>query len=145
MQLNEIRVIANCKLLKAAEKGDHKAIRGLAKCPNVDINIADFKGKTPLFVASMMNHVEAVNELLAVSNIDPNKGRTSDHKTPFSISAENGYFLVMKHLLNHRAINVNKGWEFGNWPSLKYAGFAPLRNSQFDTIGVPYDGKVIIV
>ena len=44
----------------ASNMDDHKAIRGLAKCPNTNINIADFKGRTPLYLASMMNNLKAV-------------------------------------------------------------------------------------
>ena len=137
-------VIANNKLLRAAEIGDHRAIRGLAKCPNANINIADFKGRTPLYLASMMNNLKAVKELLAVPKIDPNKGRTSDGITPFSIASEKGYFEVMQLLLNHRRVNVNEGWMFYNWPSLKEEEVDTWSNSKNDTARLSYEGKIFI-
>ena len=110
-------VDTNDKLLRTAEIGDHKAIRGLAECPNANINIADVKGRTPLYLASMVNNLKAVKELLTVTGIDPNKGRNLDGKTPLSVSSEKGHNEVIVHLLNNSLVNVNEGWVFDNWPS----------------------------
>ena len=135
---------ANDKLITAAEMGDHKAIRGLAQCPTAKINIKDFKGRTPLYLASMMNNLKAVGELLAVTSIDPNKGRNLDEKTPFSISSENGHFKVMEQLLNHSKVNVNKGWVFDNWPSHVEKATELSNNSAQDISGSYYEGGVFL-
>ena len=135
-------VASNDKLLRAAEIGDHKAIRGIAKCPDANINIADFKGRTPLYLASLMNNLKAVEELLAVPQIDPNTGRSSDGKTPFSISSERGYFDVMELLLNHSRINVNEGWVFDSWPSLKEEEIAHWNSTLHYTSRISFKGYI---
>ena len=137
-------VASNDKLLKSAEIGDHKAIRGIAKCPNSNINVADTKGRTPLYIAAMLNNLHAVKEILAVTTLEPNKGRAIDGKTPFSIASENGYFDAMELLLNHSTVNVNEGWMFDSWPSLKDEKIASLNNSKCDTSGIPYEGNISI-
>ena len=141
MEVHTCCVATNDKLIKAAEIGDHKAIRGLAKCPNSDINTADFKGRTPLYLASMLNNLKAVKEILSVHKLEPNKGRNLDGKTPFSISSEKSYSKVMELLLNHSTVNVNEGWRVDNWQSLKDVNSAPFNNSKHDS---SFMGKIFI-
>ena len=135
-------VDASNKLMRASNVDNYKAIRGLAKCPNININIADYKGRTPLYLASMMNNLKAVKELLTLAGIDTNKGRSLDAKTPFSVSSENGHGIVMQYLLNHTMVNVNVGWELDNWPSHIDEVVAPLRNSIFGSSGISFEGGI---
>ena len=136
-------VDTNNKLLRAAEIGDHKALRGLAQCPNANINIAGSKGRTPLYLASMNNNLKAVKELLAVASIDPNKGRNSDGKTPIAVSSENGHFEVMECLIDHTKLNVNEGWVNDNWPSHVDEEVTLFNNSVHYTTGISFDGDIL--
>ena len=108
----------NNELLRAAQSGNHRAIKGLGQCPNVDINTNDIKGRTSLYFASWRGHAKAVRELLNVPQIDVNKGRYLDGKSALSIAAEKGHFEVMRLLIHNNHVNMNGGWFFDSWPSL---------------------------
>ena len=55
----------NLSLLGAAGEGDYRALRGLLQCPGSksNINTVNIKGPSPLYIASMMGHIQAVNVL----------------------------------------------------------------------------------
>ena len=144
-ETNTCCISTNDKLLKAAEMGFHKDIKGLAKCPNANINIADFKGRRPLYLASVMHKTEAVKALLTVPQIDPNKGTTTYGKTPFSISSEKGYDDVMELLLNNSKVNVNEGWMFDSWSSFKKDKVHGFSNIQNHTSALSRKGKNFIL
>ena len=102
-------------LLKIAKLGDYKGIRGLAKCPNADINKQDVKGRTGLYLASLMGHFHAVREYLVLPNIDVNKGTTLTGETAYSMASEKSNFDVMMILSQHKNADVNKGWLSDAW------------------------------
>ena len=83
-------VNVNEGLIIAAITGDHRAIRGLGQCPNADINTIDAKGRTPLYLASLLGHAKATEEILNQENVSFNKGREIDGLTPFSVRFFNG-------------------------------------------------------
>ena len=95
--------------------GDYKGIRGLAKCPNADINKQDVKGRTGLYLASWMGHFHAVREYLALPNIDTNKGTKLTGETAYSIASKKSNFDVMVILSQHENVDVNKGWLSDSW------------------------------
>ena len=118
---------ANQVLLRSAESNDYRAIRGLSQCPEADINIRDDKGRTPLYLASMKGHTQAVGELLNNIHIDVNLGRGLDGLSPFSIAAHKGNFEVMTVLLTkgqmvlakeNQRLDVNMGWFEKRWTAL---------------------------
>ena len=113
-------------MLRAAKIGDDRAIKGLGQCPNVDINGYDQRGRTSLYLSSWMGHSMAVKMMLEVPNIDANKGRYLDGKTPMAIAAEKGHFEVMKLLIQSNFVDMSRGWFFDIWPSL-------LKEIMFDT------------
>ena len=102
-------------LLKIAKLGDYKGIRGLAKCPNADINKQDVKGRTGLFMASWMGHFHAVREFLVLPNIDVNKGTLLTGETAYSIASKKSNFDVMVILSQHENVDVNIGWYSDDW------------------------------
>ena len=55
----------NLSLLGAAGEGDYRALRGLLQCPGSksNINTVNIKCQSPLYIASMMGHIQAVNDL----------------------------------------------------------------------------------
>ena len=110
----------NKGLLTAAIVGDHRAIRGLGQCPDADINVVDSKGRTPLYLASLLGHVKAIEEILNLENISYNRGRDIDGMTPFAIAAKKGYKEIMTLLTNYpnkKDEDVNKGWQSDEWTS----------------------------
>lgn len=112
-------------LLKAAESGDHRAIKGLGQCPNADINTVDAKGRTPLYLASLLGHEKATEELLTQKSIDFNKGRRLDGLTPFSIASQKGHNQIMSLLINNftkKYFDLNNGWESDQW-TIQYVGY----------------------
>ena len=104
-------------LLKASRDGHFRSIRGILLCPNSDINVVDGKGRTPIYLSSMMGHIESVKVLLDNPQEDPNKGMVSigHTDTAFSIASEKGHFKIMWHLLQHHETNVSEGWCYDNW------------------------------
>ena len=104
----------------AATKGDYRAIRGLWECPNADVNTIDAKGRTPLYLASLLGHVKATEEILNQENISYNRGRDIDGMTPFAIAAKKGHKEIMTLLTiypNRKDEDVNKGWQSDEWTS----------------------------
>ena len=68
--------------MDAALTDNYRAIKGLAQCPDADINY-DGTRKTPLYIASFMGHAKTVDTILKQQKTKPNKGRTKDGKSPF--------------------------------------------------------------
>ena len=99
----------------SAKVGDYKGIRGLAKCPNADFNEQDMKGRTALYLAAWMGHLDAVNALLDLQNIDVNKGILLTGETAYSIASKKSHFDVMKTLSQHGNVDVNEGWINDSW------------------------------
>jgi ankyrin repeat protein len=79
-----------------------------------DINKADNKGKTPLFIAADEGHVKIV-KLLLQAGADIHKLNEEDEKTPLYIAAENGHVEIMKLLLEAGA-DPNKAGELTDTP-----------------------------
>ena len=102
-------------LINSAWLGDYRAIRGLLLCPNADINVMDKKGRTPLYLASWMNHIKVIDILLNDTQIDANIGNFVDQNTPFSIASKKNHFEVMEKLINHVKTDEGKGWSVDCW------------------------------
>lgn len=68
-------------MLLAAESGQETKFIKACRCPGADINYADGKGQTSLFLASMHGRLEVVKFLLAKPGIDVNQADT-DGATP---------------------------------------------------------------
>ena len=102
-------------LMQKAKFGDQRAVRGLAQCPNGDINMEDDKGRTALYQATLEGHIGAVYELLSVTGIDVNKGRHLDGMTPFSIASKRGHIEILRMYVLHGDTDVNQGWLKDVW------------------------------
>ena len=102
-------------LMKKAKDGDQRAVRGLAQCPNGDINIEDDKGRTPLYHATLNGHIGVVYELLSVTGIDTNKGRHLDGMTPFSVASKKGHLEILSMYVLHGDTDVKQGWLKNIW------------------------------
>ena len=109
---------ANEGLLHAATIGDYRAIRGLSQCPDADINNQDRKGRTPLYLASLLGHTEAVKQILKQNDTDLDKGRFFDELIPFSIASEKGHHTIMAELIKFkqaRNAKLARGWHTDKW------------------------------
>ena len=106
-------------LIKAANYGDFRAIRGLLLCPESDINIVDSRGHTPLYLSAWKGHIKAVEVLLANSKIDVNRGATANGQTAFSIASQKGHFEIMQILIRDNRTNANVGWCESKWARYK--------------------------
>ena len=102
--------------MNSAWGNDYRAIKGLLQCPEPELNAntVDNRGRTPLYIASMMGHLQSVSAFLESSAVDVNIGVRNDGGTPFSIASENAHFTVMKALVLGQS-NVNTGWCRDNW------------------------------
>ena len=106
---------------------DFRAIEGILRCPNSNINIVDPKSRTPLFFSSGEGHNQAVGVLLADPKIEVNIGMLGDGANAFSVASEKSHFPVMKQLINKaEALGIkgdeqgaqellNSGWCSDNW------------------------------
>ena len=102
-------------LMQMAQVGDQRAVRGLAQCPNGDINMDDNKGRTPLYHATLRGNIGVVHELLTLTTIEVNKGRHLDGVTPFSIASKKGHFEILRMYVLHGKIDVKQGWLNDSW------------------------------
>ena len=117
-------------LIDAAWIGDFRAIRGLIQCPDADVNAADDKGRTPLYIASWMGHIKAVEVLLKTPKINDAIGTKAEGCTPFSIASEKVHFKIMEQLIMHGHENVNTGWCQDNWtPGLLICNSSNMSNA----------------
>ena len=104
-------------ILNASWDGDFRAIRGLLQCPGsgANVNTLDIRGRTPLYIASLMGYQKAVEVLLHHSGVRVNMGRKSDGGTPFSIASERAHFHVMQTLVMSGKTDESRGWCRDNW------------------------------
>ena len=102
-------------LLKAAQTGDFRGIRGLLLCPNSDINVVDEKGRSLLYLAAWLKHKKVVDVLLNDKNIDVNKGIILDGSNPFAIASKKGHYEILEKLISHNDIIEGKGWNSDSW------------------------------
>ena len=108
------------RLLRAAWVGDFRAIRGLLQCPGSEsnVNVVDNKGRTPLYIAAMMGHLDAVIALINNTSIDLEIGAKLDGITPFAVASIKSHFDIMKELILHGQFDKGKkenGWCKDNW------------------------------
>ena len=82
---------------------------------SIYILIGNERGRTPIYLASWMNHLRVVEVLLNGTNIDVNRGNTIDGSTPFSIASKEGHFKIMEKLIIHNKISEGKGWNSDSW------------------------------
>ena len=104
-------------LLHAARSGDFRAIRGLLECPDSvsKVNVVDKDGRTPLYIASMMGHLQATEVLLNSKHVIVNIGVFLHGGTAFSIASQNSHFEVMRAIIQNGQSDEVKGWCSDNW------------------------------
>ena len=91
----------------AAFSGYMAITRELLSMPAVDVNRAQWKGATPLFMAAQQGHEDLVRLLLTAPGIDPNLGMYNRKTTPLIIAAYKGREEVVKILLTASSVRIN--------------------------------------
>ena len=76
-------------LSKASKKGDLARVHELIR-EGVDVNNVDSKGRTPLFCASGLGHLQVVEALLG-AEADVNKASTDGGHTPLQAASRDGH------------------------------------------------------
>ena len=90
----------------AANEGDFFMVQSFLQCLYADVNEGYKYEQTPLFLASMQNHIDVVEILLADSRTDVNKVVNSEHALLAATKEENSDIVEL--LLLHQEIDVNK-------------------------------------
>ena len=93
-------------LCHAAYNGNTAIVRELLLIADIDVNLAQQAGATPLYLAAQWGHVKVVELLLSVPGINANLA-TNMGVTPLHVAAQKGYLEVVRMLLAARGINVN--------------------------------------
>ena len=93
-------------LVNAAFDGRKKIVRELLSVPDIDVNLAQQQGATPLYLAAQEGHVAIVEMLLAAPGIKVNLSKL-DGATPLFVAAQLGRVKVVELLLAAPGINVN--------------------------------------
>ena len=91
----------------AAFYGYTAIARELLSIPSIDVNLGQWSGATPLFLASSHKHADLVRLLLAVRGIDPNLGMQDRKTTPLITAAHKGHEEVVKILLADNNVSIN--------------------------------------
>ena len=96
----------NRGLLLAVEGGDLTWVKTFLPCPQIDINIGNQYGITPLQEAARDGYNEITRLLLSNFKIETNKDNSVNGKTALIYAAEEGKWEVVKMLLSNAQINV---------------------------------------
>ncbi|MBO7244532.1 MAG: ankyrin repeat domain-containing protein [Alphaproteobacteria bacterium] len=121
-----------------------KGVDGSLKSLNLDVNMIDFKGRTPLFEAVCAENIEMVKKLLSL-NADVEK---SDYKgqTPLMMAFENGNDTLIELLLQNKASLFVKDFRLKTMmhfavKSQKKEGVLRLIESNVDINAADLDGQ----
>ena len=91
----------------ASERGDFFMVQSFLQCRYlVDLNVGYEYDQTPLYMASMQNHIDVVKILLADSRTNVNKVVNSEHALLAATEKENTNIVEL--LLLHQQIDVNQ-------------------------------------
>ena len=95
--------------------------------PNVDIDITDVRGQTPLFAAVKYNHVENI-EIMCKAGANPN-GSNIHSESPVHIAVRDGFYDVIEVLLKYGA--SPDGYDAGDRIKRENFGTIPVRRKPF--------------
>lgn len=94
--------------------------------PNVDIDITDVRGQTPLFAAVKYNHVENV-QIMCKAGANPN-GSIIHSESPIHIAVRDGFHDVISVLLKYGA--SPDGYDDKNRIKRENFGTIPVRSQK---------------
>ena len=96
----------NRGLIMAVEVGDLTWIKTFLQCPQIDINVRNQHGITPLNVAAREGYNAIARLLLSNPKIDTNKYNSMNGKTALFFASEEGKWEIVKMLLLNAQIDV---------------------------------------
>ena len=96
----------NRGLLMAVEGSDLKWVETFLTCPQIEINLGNQYGITPLIVASRSGFTDVARLLLNNPDIDTNTYNSVNGKTALIVASELGKWEVIKMLLSNAQIHV---------------------------------------
>ena len=100
--------IINRGLHIAVQNGNFASIGTFLACPDIDINVHNKNGYTPLSLAIERGDIETVKILLGDRRIDVNKQNTRKKQNAIIIASEGYQVEIMKLLLLHDQTFVNQ-------------------------------------
>lgn len=104
------------QLIDAAKNGDCDRVRLiLTTYPDLNPNLGDANGYTPLNCASWFGHLSVVEVLASHSEVDVNQGARIN-ETPLFVACQQGHLPVIQHLLTNPQVLVNKTTTAGASP-----------------------------
>jgi ankyrin repeat protein len=102
------------QIIGAIGGNDLEAVKELIEENPGIVNIENSEGQTPLFVASLLGHIDIV-ELLVTNGAHIDHQDTTDGFTPLSLAAIRGHLHVVEYLIIQGA-NVNLKINRGDTP-----------------------------
>ena len=90
----------------AVEDGDLTWVKAFIKCPQIEINVRNQYGVTPLNVAAREGYDEIARLLLSNPKIDTNQYNSMNGKTALIVASEEGKWEIVKMLLSNAQINA---------------------------------------
>lgn len=103
-------------LHRAIENDDMKMVECLLSLTNIDVNVEDDIGRTPLQRAVSRGNVEIVKLLLTSKDIDANGANSNDATPPLHAAVKRDLVEVIKLLLTSDVIDVNAQDTHGRTP-----------------------------
>ena len=120
LKYKNINVNASAKsctlLLLAALEGHTAVVRELLSVPDIDVNLAQTNGITPLYAAVQNGHLEIVRLLMGMRGINPASGTIDGGVTPLTLAAHKGHDKIAELLLSFRSVNINIRQHDGGTP-----------------------------
>ena len=96
----------NRGLLTAVEDGELLWVQTFLRCPQIDINVANQFGMTPLNVAAREGFNDIAHILLSNPSIETNKYNGINGKTALMVASEEGKWELIRMLLSNPQIDV---------------------------------------
>ena len=96
----------NRGLLKAVEDSDLTWVKTFLTCPQIEINLGNQYGITPLIVTAREGYTDVARLLLNNKDIDTNSYNSVNGKTALIMASEEGKWEVVKMLLANAQIDV---------------------------------------
>ena len=99
--------------MKAIGDNNTEIINELLQHPNIDPNIQDEDGDTPLYTAVRRERIELVKKLLKLPNINPNI-QNNDDNSPLIRAIYDNNLEIFKALLQHPNIDIDIQDKYGD-------------------------------
>jgi ankyrin repeat protein len=103
-------------LLYCAVKNHIESVQELLKLPNIDVNVHESFGESPIYCANMDGHYRLVRELLKHDQIDVNKNRVLGG-APLHVASRRGHLQFVRELLQSEKMMLTKEMEMAIQPS----------------------------